>query len=224
LVTGPTLITPPQGYWLIDGSKSPTSRSKEQRYRANLETDILNNSAAIIRWHRVEIEVKSAHSAHPYALQKQSPATPSRELEWLSNLVPYKPPRPQIIPSGFLPLPPIPETSDHLDEQAQAQITKAVDVLLAKWTTLYSFVGRSRPDTIGNASQTSGDRRKPKLRSRTAEELISTDDAGSEETSSSATGPSSSDHTAAISNDSGRLEKPGNRHGQSLPCWLTITA
>jgi hypothetical protein len=151
-------------------------------------------------------------------MQKQSPATPSRELEWLSNLVPYKPSQPQIVPSGFLPLPPIPETSDHLDEQAQVRITKAVDVLLAKWTTLYSFVGRSRPDTIRNASQTSDDRRKPKLRSRTVEELVSTDDAESEEASSSMTEPSSSAHTATASNDSERLKKPQSRHGQSLPC------
>lgn len=151
-------------------------------------------------------------------MQKRSPATPSRELEWLSNLVPYKPPQPQIVTSGFLPLPPIQETSDHLDEQAQVRITKAVDVLLAKWTTLYSFESRSRPDTSRNASQTSDDRRKPKVRSQTAEELASTDDAETEETSSGTTEPSSSDHTAAVSNDSKRLEKPGNRHGQSLPC------
>ena len=181
-------------------------------------TDILNNSAAIIRWHRVEIEVKSARSAHPYAMQKQSPATPSRELEWLSNLVPYKPPQPQIVTSGFLPLSPILETPDHLDEQAQVRITKAVDVLLAKWTTLSSFESRSRPGTSTSASQTSGDRRKSKLRSRTVEELVSTDDAESEEASSGTTEPSSSDHTAAVSNGSGRLEKPGNKHGQSLPC------
>ena len=181
-------------------------------------TDILNNSAAIIRWHRVEIEVKSARITHPYAMQKQSPATPSRELEWLSNLVPYKPPQPQIVTSGFLPLSPILETSDHLDEQAQVRITKAVDVLLAKWTTLSSFESRSRPGTSTSASQTSGDRRKSKLRSRTVEELVSTDDAESEEASSGTTEPSSSDHTAAVSNGSGRLEKPGNKHGQSLPC------
>jgi hypothetical protein len=151
-------------------------------------------------------------------MRKQSPATPSRELEWLSNLVPYKPPQPQIVPSGFLPLPPILETSDHLDEQAQVRITKTVDVLLAQWTTLYSFEGRSRPDTSRNTSQTSGDRRKPKLRSRTVEGLVSTDDAESEEASSGTTEPSSSDHTATVSNDSKRLEKPGNRHGQSFPC------
>jgi hypothetical protein len=217
LVTGPGLITP-RGCWLTDDSKSPTSRGKEQRYRANLETDILNNSAAIIRWHRVEIEVKGARSAHPYAMQKQSPATPSRELEWLSNLVPYKPPRPQIVTSGFLSLPPIQETSDHLDEQTQVRITKAVDVLLAKWTTLYSFESRSRPDTSRNASQTSDDRRKPKVKSQTVEEPISTDDAESEEASSVTTESSSSHHTATVSNDSERVEKPGNRHGQSLPC------
>jgi hypothetical protein len=121
------------------------------------------------------------------------------------------------VTSGFVPLPPIPETSDHLDEQAQVRITKTVDVLLAKWTTLYSFEGRSRPDKNRNASQTSDGRRKPKLRSRTVEELASTDDAESEETSSSTTEPSSSHHTAAISDGSKRLEKPGNRHGQSLP-------
>jgi hypothetical protein len=122
------------------------------------------------------------------------------------------------VPSGFLPLPPILETSDHLDEQAQVRITKTVDVLLAQWTTLYSFEGRSRPDTSRNTSQTSGDRRKPKLRSRTVEGLVSTDDAESEEASSGTTEPSSSDHTATVSNDSKRLEKPGNRHGQSFPC------
>ena len=216
MVTGPALIAP-RGCWLTDDSKSPTSRGKEQRYRANLETDILNNSAAIIRWHRVEIEVKGARSAHPYAMQKQSPGTPSRELEWLSNLVPYKPPRPHIVASGFLSLPPIQETSDHLDEQTQVRITKAVDVLLAKWTTLYSFESRSRPDTSRNASQTSDDRRKPKAKSHTVEEPISTDDAESEETSSVTTESSSSHHTATVSNGSERVEKPGNRHGQSLP-------
>jgi len=150
-------------------------------------------------------------------MQKQSPATPSRELEWLSNLVPYKPPRPQIVTSGFLSLPPIQETSDHLDEQTQVRITKAVDVLLAKWTTLYSFESRSRPDTSRNASQTSDDRRKPKAKSHTVEEPISTDDAESEETSSVTTESSSSHHTATVSNGSERVEKPGNRHGQSLP-------
>jgi hypothetical protein len=121
------------------------------------------------------------------------------------------------VTSGFLPLPPILETPDHLDEQAQVRITKTVDVLLARWTTLYSFEGRSRPDASRNASQTSDDKRKPKLRPRTVKELVSSNDAESEEASSSTTEPSSSDHTATVSNDSKRLERPRNRHGQSLP-------
>jgi hypothetical protein len=193
-------------------------RGKEQRYRANLETDILNNSAAIIRWHRVEIEVKSTRSARTYTTQKQSPATPSKELEWLSNLVPYKPPQPQNVASGFLPLPPIPETPCHLDEKAQMRIIiRAVYALLAKWTTLYSFEGRSRPDKSRSASQTSDGRRKAKPRSRTVEEPAGTEDSDFEETSSDTTEPSSSDHTTTVSNESERSEKPGNRHGQSIP-------
>ena len=120
--------------------------------------------------------------------------------------------------SGFLPLPPIPETSYHFDEKAKARIIKTVYALLAKWTTLYSFEGRSRPDKSRNASQTPDGRRKPKLRSRTVEEPVSTEDTDFEETSSGTTEPSSSDHTTTVSNGSERGEKPGNRHGQSIPC------
>jgi hypothetical protein len=136
-VTGQPLLNP-QMSLLIDGSKSSTSSKKERRYRENLETDILNNSAAISRWQRVEIELKSGHHGYPYSSQRAAPATPSKELEWLSSLVPYKPSQPHVhtAVSHFLPLPPIPETPDHLDKQAKVQIIRTVNMLLTKWTTL----------------------------------------------------------------------------------------
>jgi len=122
------------------------------------------------------------------------------------------------VASGFLPLPPIPETPDHLDEKAQVRIIRTVYALLAKWTTLYSVEVKSQPDKSRNASQTSDGRREPKPKSQTVEEPVSTDDTKFEETASRTTESSSSDHTATVSNDSEGLENPGNRHGQSLPC------
>jgi Fungal N-terminal domain of STAND proteins len=135
---------------LSGDSKSPNTSSKERRYRANLQTDILNNSAAIIRWQRVEIEVQSARGDDPYSVQHYATATPSKELQWLSSLVPYKP---QNASSNFPSLPPIPETPDSLNEQAQVQITKTIDMLLAKWTTLYAFEKPKGPEAGGHASK-----------------------------------------------------------------------
>jgi hypothetical protein len=122
-----------------------------------------------------------------------------------------------MVAPGFLPLPPIPETSDHLDETAQVRIIKTVYALLAKWTTLYSLEAKYRLDKSRNASQTSDDKRKPKLSSRTVEEPAITDDTEFDETSSGTTESHSGDPTATVSNDSERLRKPGNRRGQSLP-------
>lgn len=123
--------------WLIDNNSSPHSNSREQRYRASLEADILNNSAAIIRWQRAELEVQNARCGNPYVAQKPITTAPSKELQWLSDLVPYKPPQPQTDSSHQLRLPGIPETQGSLNDQVQVQIIKTVDKLLTKWTNLY---------------------------------------------------------------------------------------
>jgi hypothetical protein len=125
------------GSWLIDNNSSPHSDSREQRYRASLEADILNNSAAIIRWQRAELEVQNAYCGNPYVAQKPISTAPSKELQWLSDLVPYKPPQPQTNSGHQLRLPGIPETPGNLNDQVQVQIIKTVDKLLTKWTNLY---------------------------------------------------------------------------------------
>jgi hypothetical protein len=140
---------------LIGDRKSLNSSSKEQRYRASLETDIVNNSAAIIRWQRVEVEAKSCYGANPYFPQNGGSATPSKELQWLSNLVPFKPLQLQTSPT-ILSLPPVPGAKDDLNQQAEsqkAQVVKTVDVLLARWTTLDALEGRpKKPGQMKNDS------------------------------------------------------------------------
>jgi hypothetical protein len=141
---------------LIGDRKSLNSSSKEQRYRASLETDIVNNSAAITRWRRVEVEARSCYGANPYSLQNGGSTTPSKELQWLSSLVPFKPLQLQTAPPTILSLPPVPGAKDDLNQQAEsqkAQVVKTVDVLLARWTTLDALDGRpKKPGQVKNDS------------------------------------------------------------------------
>jgi hypothetical protein len=217
-VTGRALLIS-QTPWLISGSNSPSSSRKERRYRENLETDILNNSAAIIRWQRIESEVSSGHHGHPYSTQRQASTTPSKELQWLSNLVPYKPPQPQIAASNFSALPPIPETPDSLNEEAQMQIIKTVDVLLAKWTTLYAFERPRRPKDDGHASPKSDSRPKSTPAPQVVGQSVDRVHAGSNEAPSDVPQQYSADLAADIPEDSVYPADSGNINCQSVSSY-----
>jgi hypothetical protein len=205
---------------LIGSSKLPSSSTKEQRYRENLETDILNNSAALIRWQRVEIEVRSSHYGNPYSPHRPASTSPSKELEWLSNLVPYKLtlPHTRIAASPFLPLPPIPETPDHLDKHTQVQIHKTVDVLLDEWTTL-----RRNPQNSAHNLPPSNHKPKSKPRRQHMTTKSEIDRAESEQAQPGTPQPRATGLATAAPKVPGNQADPGTSNGQPFPsAWKRI--
>ncbi|KAF7507383.1 hypothetical protein GJ744_010700 [Endocarpon pusillum] len=115
-----------------------SSDRKDKKYLLDVEKSIVRNSSAIVRWQRAEAEASQSYNPYgqAYPAIAYTPTTPSKEIQWMSHLVPYtndskSGPQNQALQLGAVQLSPsIPRSISNIE------VLKTVNVLLAKWTTL----------------------------------------------------------------------------------------
>lgn len=104
----------------------------------DVEKSIVRNSTAMVRWQRAEAEARQPYNPYgqAYPAIAYTPPKPSKEIQWMSHLVPYtndskSEPRNQALQLEDVQLSPsVPRSISNIE------VLKTVNVLLAKWTNL----------------------------------------------------------------------------------------